>query len=306
MTHLGADVAAYVDGQLPPEREEAARRHVETCERCRALVVGQRQVKRRVTATASVEVPAHLAATLAAVGQDAFAGRPEEERRRLRAAVGAAAAVFGSAAAVVLAAYVLAPPPPRDGDPVSPDFDAYAAGFVEESQVRRTVAAMTVSASTSVPSAASTQMTAASTDEPVLSAAELDRLADHGWPCHERIAGGLERTKGRLIDHETAVELRYADEHLRAHLVEQVGSLDETAVEGFDRQTVSGAHVWVREGQPTIVAWDADGVVYTLVTNASSQRIAEAVEELPSTPVRSTASRVGEGLVRMADWWPVG
>ena len=105
MTHLGADVAAFVDGQLPPARELAARRHLEQCERCRSVVAEQEQLKRRMARTAPAGgpagVPAHLAAALAAVASDPR--EPDSPRRQaLRRSVGVVVALVGSSAAVLL------------------------------------------------------------------------------------------------------------------------------------------------------------------------------------------------------------
>lgn len=292
MTHLGADVAAFVDGQLPPARELAARRHLEECQRCREVVAEQEHLKRRMARTTpTAGVPAHLAAALSAVASDP--GEPEPPRRQLlRRSVGAAAAVMGSSAAVLLLAYVLAPPLPSTGDPVGPDFDAYVTDFVAEAASQR--APDVVAASSAVPGPASS-------DDVALSPAELDELDADGWPCHAMLAGHLERVDGRLVG-DAVVALRYAGEHVQLHLIEQVGRLDDAALDGFQRRTLADSVVWVREGQPNVAAWEADGVVYTVVTDASIPSVTDVVAQLPSTPDRSTVERVEDGLQRMTDW----
>ncbi|WP_418605408.1 anti-sigma factor family protein [Georgenia sp. SUBG003] len=42
MSHLRDDLSALVDGQLPPERAEAAMAHLVTCDRCAGLVAVER------------------------------------------------------------------------------------------------------------------------------------------------------------------------------------------------------------------------------------------------------------------------
>ena len=52
-------------------------------------------------------------------------------------------------------------------------------------------------------------------------------------------------------------------------------------------------HVWVRDGRPRVVTWDADGVVYTIVTELADQRLGQAIADLPrrpDSPTRSSAS----------------
>ena len=292
MTHLGADVAAFVDGQLPPARELAARRHLEECQRCREVVAEQEHLKRRMARTKPVAgVPAHLAAALSAVASDP--GEPEPPGRQLlRRSVGAAVAVMGSSAAVLLLAYGLAPPLPTSGDPVGPDFDAYVSDFVAEAASRR--APDVVAASSSVPAPPTG-------DDVALSPDELDELNADGWPCHAMLAGDLERVDGRLVG-DAVIALRYAGEHVQLHLLEQVGRLDDAALEGFQRRTLADSVVWVREGQPNVAAWEADGVVYTVVTDASIPSVTDVVAQLPSTLDRSTVERVEDGLQRMTGW----
>ena len=291
MTHLGADVAAFVDGQLPPARELAARRHLEECERCRVLVAEQEHLKRRMARTATAGVPAHLAAALSAVASDP--GEPDSRRGQLlRRSVGVAVAVMGSSAAVLLLAYVLAPPLPSTGDPVGPDFDAYVAEFMSEAASRR--APDVVAASTTVSASASS-------DDVTLSPSELDELDADGWPCHATLAGDLERVDGRLVG-DAVVALRYSGQHVQLHLIEQVGRLDDAALDGFQQRTLADSVVWVREGQPNVATWQADGVVYTVVTDASVDRVTDVVAQLPSTPDRSTVERVEDGLHRMTGW----
>lgn len=291
MTHLGADVAAFVDGQLPPARELAARRHLEECQRCREVVAEQEQLKRRMARSAPTGVPAHLAAALSAVASDP--GEPDVRRgQALRRSVGVAVALMGSSAAVLLLAYVLAPPLPATGDPVGPDFDAYVAEFMSEAASRR--APDVVAASATVP-------VASSSDEVPLSPDELDELDADGWPCHATLAGDLERVDGRLVG-DAAVALRYSGEHVQLHLIEQVGRLDDTALGGFERRTLADSVVWVREGQPNVATWEADGVVYTVVTDASVASVTDVVAQLPSTPDRSAVERVEDGLHRMTGW----
>ena len=66
---------------------------------------------------------------------------------------------------------------------------------------------------------------------------------------------------------------------------------------------VADRPVWVREGQPRIVTWDSDGMIYTLVSNLPDSVWAKFLEDLPAPPKEPTAlERVRSGLVRMCSW----
>ena len=64
MTHLGADVAAYVDAQLSSTAMRAAYQHLETCETCSKAVRQQRLLKSRMSTVTTPEPAAELLASL--------------------------------------------------------------------------------------------------------------------------------------------------------------------------------------------------------------------------------------------------
>lgn len=284
MSHLGADVAALVDGQLSPEREATARQHLADCARCRAAVAEQEQLKRRMGRSGAPGVPRELARSLAALADEPLPA--ETSPSRLLRPIGVVAVLTGASMAVLALAYLLAPGPDRDGDPVRPDVEAYVAQFVADTARER---------SPHVPAETVTAGLALSDDR-------LAQLQADGWPCHETLAGDLRRLDGHLVDSRTAVSLRYGDGRVRLHLVEQVGSVDHAALDGFRSATVAESSVLVRDGVPTVVTWDADGVVYTIVTDAGWRRIEDVVDQLPTTPAREVPERIDEGLHRMTSW----
>jgi hypothetical protein len=113
----------------------------------------------------------------------------------------------------------------------------------------------------------------------------------------------MHRTSGTFADHEEVVALSYSNGSSKLNLFEQNGSLDHVSVEDFAQVEMAGSKVWVRDGEPMLVTWDHDGVVYTIVTNADRDRIAQAVSELPrSTRDETPAERVRDGLNRMTTW----
>ncbi|MCW2748142.1 MAG: hypothetical protein JWP10_1284, partial [Nocardioidaceae bacterium] len=163
------------------------------------------------------------------------------------------------------------------GDPVVPAVDQYATQFVASAAGGSPTHPIAVSA--------------------------MNELDSSGWPCHVRLAGDLQRVSGEWVGDDQVVSLAYTNGTTRLSLFEQTGRLDEAELDGFEAKTIANARVWVRAGYPYIVAWDTDGVVYTLVTDASRAKVAEVVAQLPHRKVVSGPShRISDGLDRMTTW----
>jgi hypothetical protein len=61
--------------------------------------------------------------------------------------------------------------------------------------------------------------------------------------------------------------------------------------------------VWVLDGRPRVVTWNADGVVYTVVTRLGNDRLGQAIADLPrSAGEPDPVERIGNGLSRMTTW----
>jgi anti-sigma factor RsiW len=268
MAHLGEDVAAYVDGQLSPEAAHQADDHLAGCERCRRSVAQQRLLKERMSGTGAPLLPPGLLASLGAVPTS-----PVRSYSLLPGAIGAMLVLVSASLAVVAAAYALAPTT-RQGDPVRPSFDRFAA----------------MSASAGGP-------------RQHLSAAAMDRLDQSGWPSQASLGAAFTRVDGHMRDHHEVVAQTYIGHDECVMLFEQVGRLADDAVATF-RQDVIGNHpVWVRDGKPRIVTWDADGMVYTVVTHLADGHLAPLLADLPAGPrPPSPLERVRDGLVRMSSW----
>lgn len=278
MAHLDDHVAAFVDGQLSPRAAKAAARHLEECERCRRAVEDQRHLKARMRLSGAPGVPGDLLASLAGL-----ASAPEPERRswwaRLaRSGVTSVGIVLvGASLAVVAVAYGAgAPSASASADPVTPDFDAYVADFGSGTSAAQDT--MTVSTMTS--------------------------LDEQGWPCHSRLGADLERVDGRWHEGSSdTVAITYSDGERRLRLFEQNGRLDDDGPAGFRERQLDGHRVWVRPGTPKVVTWDADGVVYTVVTDVQHAELVDALRLLPyGARSRSHVERVEDGMRRMADW----
>lgn len=275
MSHLGADVAAYVDAQLSPSAMRQAARHLEDCRACDKAVRQQRLLKSRMSTVPSPEPPAELLASLARLADAPPEHQNWWDRIRHFAPFRAGIVVAGASIAVMVAAYAVGGAESGSvGDKVAPPFDRYAASFY---------------------GAAATQAGATISDT------KLDDLDDNGWPCHGTLAGDLDRTSGTWAD--DAVALSYSNGTAKLNLFEQTGVLDQASLDGFERSRLGKSDVWVRDGSPMLVTWDYDGVVYTIVTDADHARLVRAVSELPrGSETHDPVDRVGDGLTRMTAW----
>lgn len=276
MAHLGVGVSAFVDGQLSPDSMSAARAHLDRCHDCRQAVRQQEALKSRMsTVSAPVLSPAFLASLnglpRACISRESLWAR----LRRSRSARLGVALIFASLTVAVVA-YGVGGVRAQVGDSVTPTSDQYAADFF---------GATTIQAKSS------------------LTPSALTELANSGWPCRDTLAGDLHRIDAEWRDNGQTIALTYASASHKLKLFEQNGVLDTGGLLGFDHRTINNANVWVRDGIPTIVTWDFDGVVYTLVTDAGHKHIADALAELPTRgPEGGPAKRIGNGLDRMTTW----
>lgn len=277
MAHLGADVAAYVDGQLSDAAMREASTHLATCDACDKAVRQQRLLKSRMSTVATPAPPAALLASLAGLAAEP-PGRDAWWVRLGRAVPFRAGVVLVSASlAVIATAYVVGGPRERIGDVAAPPYDRYAANFYNPT--------------TTVPAGN------------VITEAAMVELDDSGWPCHQTLAGDLHRVSGELTGEDEVVSLSYSDGRSTLNLYEQNGVLDSAALDGFESRQMGGSQVWVRPGTPTIVTWDDDGTIFTIVTDIARHRIAQALTDLPrGSYERDVGDRVGDGLNRMSAW----
>lgn len=282
MSHLGADVAAYVDGQLSGRAMAAARQHLHDCERCRTAVFQQEALKSRMSSAPAPELSPEFLACLSRLPRASITRESVWSRVRRSRSVRLGTAFLGGALTVLLVAYSLGGVRETVGDKVTPVADKYTADFTSPTVAHQTKAA-------SGPSDVTPET--------------MSQLEASGWPCHAILAGDLHRVKATWLEHGQVISLTYASATRRLDLIEQNGVLDPRGLHGFDRRSVNGSKVWVRDGIPTVVAWDNDGIVYTLVTDADKTEIDSVLRELPTpAPDENPARRIGDGFDRMATW----
>lgn len=277
MAHLGADVAAFVDGQLSDAAMHEASEHLAVCESCDKAVRQQRLLKSRMSTVTAPAPPAALLASLAGLAAEPPTRESWWTRLGRSMPLRAGVVLIGASLAVIATAYAMGGSTDRIGDEVSPPFERYVADFHGPQDGQGGT---------------------------VISEAAMVELDSSGWPCRETLAGDLHRVSGSYTDDDQIVSLSYSDGWARLHLFEQNGALDPSALDGFEQTEMAGSRVWVREGEPTVVTWDDDGTVFTIVSDADRRRIERALAELPRTaaPDQGVGDRVGDGLNRMTSW----
>ncbi len=267
---LGKDIAAYVDGQLPPEATQKAEAHLGRCERCRQSLDQQRALKARMGGTRNPTPPPTLLASLEEVPTT-----PGRTYSLLPSTIGAVMVLVGASLVVVAAAYALAPTQ-RAADPVRPSFDRFANLASSVSTPRRH-----------------------------LTSEDMDELHELGWPSQERLGPGFVRVDGHMHENREVVAQVYVGHNQSVLLFEQVGTLDDEAMGSFERHLIGDRLVWVREGEPRLVTWDSDGMIYTVVSNLRDEPLGQVLDDLPAPPKEPTVvDRVRSGLVRMSSWYP--
>jgi negative regulator of sigma E activity len=124
-----------------------------------------------------------------------------------------------------------------------------------------------------------------------------------GWDCPGR-AGTMALVGIEVLDGTDALHMTYSDGLSRMSVFEQRGSLDPHAVRGFDRVLLGKQVVHVREGMPTYVMWQHDGLVFTAVTDGPLDTVAAVVAaESPRPPGEPGFwTRVVAGMARIGSW----
>jgi sigma-E factor negative regulatory protein RseB len=123
-----------------------------------------------------------------------------------------------------------------------------------------------------------------------------------GWDCPNE-AGAMRLLRIETIGRAGALHLTYSDGLSRMSVFEQRGSLAERSVRGFEPMLLGGRLVHVREGMPTYVVWEDEGLVFTAVTDAPLDSVGAVVRNAPAWDAdRGFWTRVGSGLARLGGW----
>ncbi len=304
MSHLGPEVAAYVDGQLSAAQGEDARSHLEGCECCRHAVRQQILLKDRMRDTQTPAPPQSMLANLSRLQDRDFcaeAHRSDAYGARLRRSrlsgsrigqsppVRIVVAFLSTAAVLVATAYAVGAPAEERADLVSPPIDDYVAVFWAQAR----------SSSPEQPATVPSDLTTART----VSQTSLAQLDNSGWPSSARLGPFFHRVDAAVVGPDDALMVTYLDGRHTLKMFEQHGSLELSSLDRFRPAKLDGSLVWVRDGDPTVIAWDADGIVFTLVTDAQVNQLDGAVPKIgDNVPTESHFERIGGGFTQMAAW----
>lgn len=133
---------------------------------------------------------------------------------------------------------------------------------------------------------------------------ELSRLRKQGWPVLSRLAGdmslvGVRRDQGKS---GVVVDASYSDGLSVVSVFMQRGQL-VGALPGWRADEVRGLPVYSSEPDHRSLAWSADGVVYTVISDAPPTAVAFIVAQLPHDQHAGLWKRVRRGLERIASWF---
>lgn len=131
----------------------------------------------------------------------------------------------------------------------------------------------------------------------------LEALLADGWIVPATLPGGFRLLRTSLSGQERDVlHLAYSDGLSSLSLFGQQGRLGTAGLAGFEVETVASRPVWVQHAAHERVVWSGGGRVWTLVSDASSTRVREAVATLPrdEAPRTGLLSRLSRGTARLA------
>ncbi len=136
-------------------------------------------------------------------------------------------------------------------------------------------------------------------------AAATQELRAQDWRVPDGLPGGFGLFDARLSapgGSEHVLHLAYSDGLSATSLFVQRGRLGTDRPAGFVRSTVGGRPVWVSSGLHERVVWGGGGAVWTLVSDAPSDVVRDAVATLPRDRAErdGVLARLGRGVGRLA------
>ena len=136
--------------------------------------------------------------------------------------------------------------------------------------------------------------------------AGLDRLRAAGWTVPATLPHGLRLYDVRTMDSPTGpiVHASYSDGLSTVSVFAQHGRLDTGALSGYGEVRYGDVSVYVYDGTPRRVMWAANGMVYTILTDAPEEMIQSVLATLPrDTGDGGVLARVGRGMTRVGSWF---
>lgn len=134
-------------------------------------------------------------------------------------------------------------------------------------------------------------------------------LNDDGWACPQALPGDFDLTLLHSLEGRgDIVHAAYSDGLSTVSVFEQRGELDTSALSGYRHVASDGSSMWIQEGLPTVVMWQSDDTVYTLLSDALPSTTAELVAALPHEPDSETSNgnRLGRGFTTIGSYFASG
>jgi sigma-E factor negative regulatory protein RseB len=135
---------------------------------------------------------------------------------------------------------------------------------------------------------------------------DLPTLRKQGWPVPSKLAGdmalvGVSRATP-VPGPGSVLDASYSDGLSVVSVFMQHGQLAKT-LPGWTRTDVHGFTVYSSEPDERSLAWSADGVVYTVISDAPQATVDTVIAQLPHDRSGGLWQRVGRGLKRMGSWF---
>jgi sigma-E factor negative regulatory protein RseB len=138
---------------------------------------------------------------------------------------------------------------------------------------------------------------------PLPATSAVPKLRREGWPVPTKLAGDMslvgvsrESTKSGVV-----VDASYSDGLSVVSVFMQRGELP-SALPGWKAAQVRGVRVYSSEPDERSLAWSADGVVYTVISDAPQESVDRIIGQLPHDHDIGLWQRVGRGLERIGSW----
>jgi hypothetical protein len=144
-------------------------------------------------------------------------------------------------------------------------------------------------------------------DLPANRPATTTAVAEMDWEPPPELPGGLGLYDVQLRRHRGAEVLQaaYSDGLSTLSVFVQRGEVHGQVGDGSVQQGTGRATVWVRPGTPERVVWSGGGHTWTLLSDAPTTAVDDAVRALPHAPLPhgdGAIDRLGRGLSRVGSW----
>ena len=134
-----------------------------------------------------------------------------------------------------------------------------------------------------------------------LTAVDVTQMQAHGWPVPGQLPGKLALFEAgeTTTSSGTVLDLGYSDGLFVVSIFLQRGNL-APRLSGYQKTTLDGRTVYTGQPDQRSVTWTAQGFVFTVMADAPSATLDQAVDALPYDPPRGFWGRLSNGFTRLA------